>query len=139
MAVEKTKQRTPIFDWQAGEFAVDPQGRVTTATQGAAVAQIAIKALQTRRGAYTIYAAPGEPQRDHKYGSDASAVVAANLDIATQESELKRAAVEALIYDPFILEVNDITLTYLNSDSVEMTADLKSIFDRSQIVEGVSL
>jgi hypothetical protein len=102
--------KTAVFDWEAGEFATDLQGGVVTATGAAAVAQIVIKATQTIRGLFLIYADLDNPALNHKYGNDAPRTAVMQMPDAAKISELKRNIREALIYDPWIRDVTDVEI-----------------------------
>lgn len=111
MATPENEKRTPVFDWITGEFKTDLQGRVVTVTEAEAVAQIVLKAQQTVRGVYLIYGNMEEPELDHTYGSDAENVLqAGDISEDVRIDELKRAAEESVLYDPWILAVEDIEI-----------------------------
>jgi hypothetical protein len=138
----KDNRKTPVFDWETGEFALDLQGRVKTETGAPAVEQIILKAQQTIRGLFLIYAAdPEVPEsQGHTYGSDARRILASALDEDVKLAELERAVREALIYDPWIKDVYDITLTRQgqNDEEVIITATVDHIFGTT-VVEGVTV
>lgn len=120
MAVTDEEKRVPVFDWQRGDFLLDLQGSVVTVTQAEAVEQIVIKAQQTVRGAFLIYANLDDPTLDHVYGNDAASILTAgDLPDDVRMDELKRAAEESLIYDPWITAVEDIVIKRRS----EVTAD----------------
>ena len=133
--------KTPVFDWEKGEFKIDLQGQVVTATEGEAVGQIVLKAQQTTRGLFLIYADPEDPALHHKYGNDSRWVLIEELTEAARISELERAAREALIYDPWITDVRDIKVTrqnYKEKDgqeypAYELTAEVVHIYGVDQI------
>jgi len=105
--------KTPIFDWEKGEFKVDSQGAVLIAEDAQALEQIMIKAQQTPRNTYLIYANPENPELNHKYGSDVFAIMLeSDLTDEERDSEIQRAIKEALVYDPWIKDITDISLTY---------------------------
>ncbi|NIK67942.1 DUF2634 domain-containing protein [Paenibacillus sp. BK720] len=103
--------KTPVFDWDAGDFALDLQRGVRAAIQGEAVAQIILKATQTIRGAFLIYANREQPQLNHKFGSDARYTAVMDITEAARVSEISRNIQDALIYDPWIIGVRDIVIT----------------------------
>lgn len=103
--------KTPVYDWIAGDFAADPQRGIVTATGTAAVEQVIIKATQTIRGVFTIYANLDDPQLDHKYGNDSQWTLRKQMPEASRISELTRNVTEALVYDPWITDVTDIVIT----------------------------
>ncbi|MHB1167339.1 MAG: DUF2634 domain-containing protein [Carboxydocellales bacterium] len=136
--VEEYEKKTPVFDWAKGDFAVDPQRRVVTATEKDAVAQIIIKAQQTVRGVHPIYADTENPDKNHTYGSDVETVLVADLTEAGRLSELERATKDAIIYDPWVTGVYGITINRQGTDKAvaELTAD--TIFGEVSL-EGVNL
>jgi hypothetical protein len=103
-------EKTPVFDWIAGDFATDLQCGVVTATGRDAVEQIVLKATQTIRGLYAIYANLEDPQLDHKYGNDAQWTLIKQMPEVARISELKRNIYEALVYDPWITDVTDLEI-----------------------------
>lgn len=112
MATPDNEKRTPVFDWQAGDFAVDLQGKQLTATVDEAVKQIVLKALQTDRGFFLIYENLEDEELDDAYGSDVADIATrAELPEDVRLDEIKRAIKEALIYDDWITDVYDIVLT----------------------------
>lgn len=147
MATAEKDKRTPVFTWATdqkgtpyGEFQVDPQGRVVTVTRAEAMAQIAIKAQTTARGVYLIYADPANPTKNHKYGNDSFDILRrGNLTEAARIAELKRAIREALIYDPWVKDVRDITVDRIGTAGAEASFTIKSIFDTEVDIKGVPL
>jgi len=137
--VEEYQKKTPVFDWETGDFAVDPQRRVVTVTEEKAVEQVIIKALQTHRAIFLIYADPENADSNHKYGNDVGNVLAANLSDEARLSELERAVKEALIYDPWILDVYDIQVSRQGNNEALASFTIKTIFDREYTFEGVNL
>jgi hypothetical protein len=152
---EEYEKRTPVFDWEAGDFVKDQKGGILTVTEGAAMEQIAIKALNTVRGVYLIYADVEDEDRNHKYGSDVEHVQRQPLSEEVRLEEFKRAVTEALIYDPWITDVTDVTVSRspdplteeerLNplavqgevkaTDAVYISLTLQTIFDREVTIE----
>lgn len=136
-------KKTAVFDWDIGDFKQAIQGAIQTVEDAAALEQVVIKAHSTPRGVFLIYADPANPEKHHKYGSDVIAVaLQPNLTADNRESELKRAIREALIYDPWIKDVIDITLYEQTTDGVtDMYADytLVTVFDTKQQLEGVAI
>jgi hypothetical protein len=133
------KRKSPLFDWENGEF-MTAQGRVLTGTEEQAVQQIIIKAQQTARGLYLIYADTENPALNHKYGSDVHDIlVRRDLTEEVRISELERAVQEAIIYDPWIDEVYDITIERQGSAEVLASFKVKTVYDKEIEVEGVTL
>lgn len=136
MADESVK-RSPVFDWDKGDFVKGPQGEVVTVTGGDALQQVLIKALQTERGAALIYANTDDPDADNKYGNDAGRVLRAEgLSEEARLSELTRAVREAVIYDPWVTGAVDAAVTRLDKDSAEASMTVQTIFDAVRL-EGV--
>lgn len=136
MATPENEKRTPVFDWQAGDFAVDLQGKQTTATGEEAVKQIVIKALQTDRGYYLIYANLEDEELDHAYGNEiADIMTRADLTEDVRKEEIKRAIKEALIFDDWISDAIEITLltrketkTITNSDGSTTETQIDAVY-----------
>ena len=140
MAVPENEKRTPIFDWQRGEFVTDLAGNVATATEEQAVEQILIKAQQTARGLYLIYADVENPENDHKYGSEVMEVLTQReLSEEVRLSELERAITEAIIYDPWVTEVYDVVATRKGTDEVQASLTVRTIFDNEVQLQGVTI
>lgn len=136
---EESEKRTPLFDWEKGEFVLDLNGRVKTATGQKAAAEIIFKAQQTARGVYEIYADVDDPDLNHKYGSEAQDIATRrDLTAGTRLSELQRAMREAIIYDPWVLDAYNFTLTQ-EGDQVYADFWVRTIFDEVLQIEGVNL
>ncbi|MCM3789417.1 DUF2634 domain-containing protein [Domibacillus indicus] len=147
------EQETPVFDWEKGDFALDSRRRVILVKGGEAANQVALKALNTARGKYLIYANIDDEDLDHKYGNDAYEIKKADgLTEEARLNELERATIEALIYDPWITGVTDLVLKrrgapgqygedadHLKEDEVEISFTLQTIFNQDVIIEGVIL
>jgi Protein of unknown function (DUF2634) len=152
-------KRSPIFNWETGEFEVDLQNRVITVTEGAAMEQIILKAQNTARGVYLIYANVDDPDRNHIYGSDTWEVLREpDLPETVRIDELKRAIREAIEYDPWVTEVSEIRISrtpeggqpdelnpaFLSPnipelDAVYCTLTVSTIWDNNVTIEGVQL
>ncbi len=137
------KRKTPVFDWATGDFLADFQRGVVLATGSKAAEQVIIKAQQTRRGIFLIYADVENPALNHKYGSDVHDI-AVRQDISDEVriSEIKRAVREALIFDAWIEDVTDIEV-YKERDTDGVLKDfvkynVKTIYDNVS-VEGVAV
>ena len=50
------KRKVPVFNWLTGDFLVDFQGGVVLAVGSKAAEQVIIKAQQTKRGVFLVYA-----------------------------------------------------------------------------------
>lgn len=155
---EEYEKRTPVFDWEASDFVRDPQGSIVTVTEGAALEQVAIKALNTVRGVYLIYVDVDNEDLNHKYGSDVENVQRQPLSEEVRLDEFKRAVVEALIYDPWIISVDDVVVSRSATplteaekqnpfareevpqlDAAYISLRLRTIFDKDLLLEGVNI
>jgi hypothetical protein len=129
MARPEDEKRTPVFDWEAGDFAVDLMGAQATATGEEAVKQIVIKALETERDVYLIYADWEDEDRHHSYGSEVAEIMTrAELPEDVRDEEIKRAIREALIFEEWINAVTDIELIR-RSDSQTITGEDGNIIE----------
>ena len=129
--------KSPVFDFDKGDFVVDGLGAVQVVEDAEAVAQVAVKALQTERGKYEIYLNRVDEDLNHKYGADIiDVVVRKGLLNEVLMLELKNAVKEALIYDEEITAVSNIEIT-LGIGSVEVSADITTIYDTTTSIEGV--
>ena len=126
----KDTRKTPVFDWEAGEFALDAARKVRTSTGAEAVIEVVTKAQQTIRGAYLIYGADPEVSgsKGHTYGSDVDTVRVSDLPTAAKLSEMERAVKDAIMYDPWVKDVRDITVTRQGSDEALITATIDHIY-----------
>lgn len=138
MATALRSKKSPVFDWAAGEFATDINGKVLIVSEMAAAEQVIIKAEQTTRGRFRIYANPDNELLDHKYGNDAPIILTRpDITDAVRIAELKRAVKEAIIYDPWVKDVVDIAVARQSADEVYIRFTAKTIFDRDITIEGV--
>lgn len=129
--------KSPVFDYDKGDFIIDGLGAVKIVEDAEAVAHVAVKALQTERGKYELYVNVVDPELSHKYGADIiDVVIRRGLPNDILMLELKNAVKEALIYDPEITAVSNITIT-LGNGEVEVSADLSTVYDKVLSIEGV--
>lgn len=139
---EEFERRSPVFDWEIGDFVRDTTGNVVTVTEGQAVEQILIKALQTARGVDLIYANLEDEDLDFKYGSDIPRVIR-DHDISREvkEDEIRRSIEEALIYLDWVESVDDIEFTAIPGkiDAIEVSCSVTTIFDQVITLEGVEV
>jgi hypothetical protein len=138
---EESEKRTPVFDWEIGDFKTDPQGRIVTVTEQEAVEQIAIKAVNTVRGVFLIYGNVDDEDLDHKYGSDVQNVLRAPISEDLRLEELKRAVREALIYDPWVEDVYDVEVTRegVEPDAGYVDLKIRTIFNTEIPLERVTV
>lgn len=136
------KGKTPIFDFEKGEFKTDSQGRVLLAEDAQALEQIVLKVHATPRNVFLVYADLENPELNHKYGSDVFDIMLHTaLTDDERDSEVKRTIKDSLIFDPWIDDVTEIALTYEAVDrAVQVYADysLSTIFDTIN-VKGAAL
>mgnify|MGYP000920901957 CR=1 FL=1 len=150
MAVAVKDKKTPVFDFAKGDFVTDAYGKVTTTTGILAAVPVIIKAQQTPQGRYPIYRNSLDAQFNHKYGNSAWHILTRPfLSDEVRLSELKRAMREAILYDPWVKEVRDMTLArrtakdsldpedkgYADVLAVEFT--VQTIFDEELTLRGV--
>lgn len=125
--------KTPVFDWAKGEFKTDSQGGVVVIENAQALEQIVCKIHATPRGVALIYADPDNSELNHKYGSDVLDIMLhAELSEDERDSEIKRAIKDALIFDPWIDDVTEISLSYEAVDGVMhvyASYELSTVFD----------
>jgi hypothetical protein len=139
---EEFEKRSPVFDWVLGDFARDPGGNVLTVTEGAAVEQIIIKALQTPRGFFDIYGNLEDEDLDHKYGHDIVDILRDHtVSRSVKEDELKRAIEEALVYMDWIesVENTEFSTKAGEPEAVEISCDVTTILDTVIEVRGLSI
>lgn len=130
--------KTPMFDWERGEFVQASSGEVATATGGKSILEIAIKALETERGIFLIYATPNDEETDHKYGSEViSVAIRSDLDEENKIAEVERAIREALVYLDGITDVIDMIVYREGTDSLRANFTLVTDFDEKIVLEGV--
>jgi hypothetical protein len=141
MAIAEADKKSPVFDFEAGEFVLDSQNNVKLAYGKDALPNIIIKASSTPRGVYSVYANVDKPELDHKYGSDVEEI-ATHRELSTQArlSELKRAVTESLEYDTWIESVDSVEVKTQGTDGVLISANLSTIFDDEPLeVKGVKV
>ena len=141
---ENTELRVPVFDFDTGEFVVGLDGTVKNATGSQAVGMVVLKAEQTERGVFPVYGDYENEEENHVYGSDVKAFgICGDYPKDVRMSEVKRAAKEAIAYDPWVVSVDSVTVEEgkdLNGrpcfiENIEFT----DIFRNSVLVEGVEV
>lgn len=138
MVTPLADKKSPVFDWLTGDFSTDINGKVLIVGGAEAAEQIIIKAEQTTRGRFRIYANPDNALLDHKYGNDASIILTRpDITDAVRLSELRRAVKEALIYDPWIRDVVDVVIARQDANDVYVNFTAKTLFDKDVTIEGV--
>lgn len=135
--------KTPVFDWNAGDFKVENRA-VVVVTGTAAVEQVVLKAEATARGVYMIYANLEDPDLHHKYGSDVPELLTrGDMTEDIRISEIKRAVREAIIYDPWVTDVYKVDVySQVDTGGVRRwytSFTMDTIYDTKIPVEGVAL
>lgn len=141
---ENTELRVPVFDFDTGEFVVGLNGTVKTVTGSQAVGMVVMKAEQTERGVFPVYGDYENEEENHVYGSDVKAFgICGDYPKDVRMSEVKRAAKEAIAYDPWVVSVDSVTVEEGKDqngrpcfiEDIEFT----DIFRNSVLVEGVEV
>jgi hypothetical protein len=102
---ENTTKKHFVFDFEAGEFAVDSMNRVVTTEDGEAILKgVVDKILNSERYHHLIYG--------NDYGSEMVDLIKQDYPPDVFESEIKRVVREALIYNPLIDDAQDVTVTH---------------------------
>lgn len=141
---ENTELRVPVFDFDTGEFVVGLDGTVKTVTGSQAVGMVVLKAEQTERGVFPVYGDYENEEENHVYGSDVKAFgICGDYPKDVRMSEVKRAAKEAIAYDPWVVSVDSVTVEEgkdLNGRSCFIeNIEFTDIFRNSVLVEGVEV
>lgn len=137
-------RKTPIFDYDNGEFITGVGGVVKTAIGAEAVAEIAQKALNTQLGKFSVYGNYDDFSKNHIYGSRVHDIaVRQDLPEAVRLSEIERETAEALKYDPRIKEVTTVDVYKdrdANGDMCYFTdITLVTYFNKQVEVKGVKV
>lgn len=137
-------RKTPIFDYDTGEFALGVGGTIKTAVGADAVLHIAQKALNTQLGKHSVYGNFEDFTKNHIYGSRVHDVaVRKDLPEAVRVSEIERETEEALKYDPRIKQVVSVgvyTDRDENGDMCYFTDVVITTYHNKQIeVKGVKI
>lgn len=99
-------RKTPVFDWQAMDFATGIGGVVVTATGIKAAAQTVMKAQLTQLGKFSVYGDLENPSKNHIYGSRVHDVaVRSDIPRAVRLSEMEREAKETAAADSWVKSV----------------------------------
>lgn len=137
-------RKTPIFDYDNGEFVTGVGGVVTTTTGADAVAIIVQKALSTELGKFSIYGNYDDYNKNHIYGSRVHDVaVRQELPASVRLSEIERETEEAIKYDPRIKTVDTVHVYQDRDDSGEMCyftdVTVTTYFNKQVEVKGVKI
>lgn len=136
--------RVPVFNFDTGEFVVGLDGAVKTVVGSQAAAIIAVKAEQTERGVFPVYGDYEDEEENHVYGSEVKAFgICGDYPKSVRLSEVKRAAEEAIAYDPWITSVDSVEViegTDKNgSPCFIVNIEFTDIFRNDVLVEGVEV
>ena len=136
--------RVPVFDCDTGEFVTGLDGTVKTVTGSEAVGMIAVKAEETERGVFPVYGDFENEEENHVYGSDVKAYgICGDYPKDVRLSEVKRAAEEAIAYDPWITSVDNVSVEEGEDKNGTLcfivNIEFTDIFRNSILVEGVEV
>ena len=137
-------RKTPIFDFDTGEFVLGVAGTIQTATGAKAVAIIAQKTLNTQLGKFTVYGNYEDFTKNHIYGSRVQDVATRReLPEAVRISEIERETKEALRYDPRIKNIVSVSVTKdydKNGEPCYFTdTEIETYFNNTVEVKGVKI
>ena len=141
---ENNDLRVPVFDFDTGEFVIGLDGVVETVTGSQAVGVIAVKAEQTERGVFPVYGNFEDEEENHIYGSDVKAYgICGEYPEDVRLSEVKRAAEEAIAYDPWVVSVDSVTVEKGEDKEGRpcfiVDIEFTDIFRNAVLVEGVEV
>lgn len=142
--MEESELLVPVFDFDKGEFVVGLDGNVKTVTGSEAAGMVAVKAESTERGVFPVYGDFEDEDNNHVYGSDVKAFgIQGDYPKSVRMSEMKRAAEEAIAYDPWVESVDEVTVTEgtdkSGNDCYIIDIEFTDIFQNSVLVEGVEI
>jgi phage baseplate assembly protein W len=103
------------FDFDTGDFVLNPIGKVATANELDAYIEWCQKALLTPRYWYPIYS--------RNYGSEFKDLIGRGLTSEAIESEIKRMVTETLMVDPRTAAVDNFSFTW-ESDTVSFICEV---------------
>ncbi|WP_231967697.1 DUF2634 domain-containing protein [Thermanaeromonas toyohensis] len=106
------------FDFEAGEFVLTPNGKVTETQDVEAWLEWCSKALRTARYKYLVYS--------RNYGQEYEELIGKGLTRAAIESEIKRITEETLKVDPRTAGVKNFTFTWDNG-AVYFTCEVSNV------------
>ena len=113
----RTYSRSWKFDFDKGDFVLDPTGRVVEADSYTAWVQWCQKTLLTQRYRYLAYSSD--------YGSEYENLIGKPYTRAAIESEIQRMTKEALLVNPYTQSVDNFTFEW-KDDSVYFTCTITS-------------
>ena len=105
---------------------------------------IAVKAEETERGIFPVYGDFENEEENHVYGSDVKAYgICGDYPKDVRISEVKRAAEEAIAYDPWITSVDSVSVEEGEDKNGTpcfiVDIEFTDIFRNSILVEGVEV
>lgn len=113
--------KTPLFDWNKGEFIVNRYRRIETAEEGEALKMVIEKAVRTARNKYLIYS--------DKYGNDAFETRKLDLPLEVKEKEIAQDIREAVEYDYRVKGLTGLSVSF-TGDLITVEYEVISIFDK---------
>ncbi|WKV08207.1 DUF2634 domain-containing protein [Thermoanaerobacterium sp. CMT5567-10] len=130
--IEQTEQITKYgksvkFDFEKGEFIIDPTGRLSEVEGAEAWLEWCKKALNTERYRYVIYS--------HNFGEEFDTLIEQHLNKQANESEIRRMATECLMANPFTKSVDNFTFTWEN-DTCYFTCEITNSTDETVTLRG---
>jgi len=113
---------TWVFDFDAGEFAIIPPGRVKPITDDRLTTFLewARKAIITARYRYPVY--------DDQYGSELESLLGDSLPRGIADNELRRMVDDCLRADPRTADVRDISIDWTDPEAPVVSCTLVSIW-----------
>lgn len=112
--------KSPVFDFDAGEFVFDSFHRIKTVEGAQAIGQVIEKAVRTARNKFLIYSG--------KYGCEAQATKRLNLPLSVKKKEIVQDIRDAIIYDYRILKVVNLSAEITEKDMLEVEYLVTTIF-----------
>lgn len=152
MATAIKDKKTPVFDFKTGEFMTDDHGRILTTGGILGAVVVIMKAQQTPRATHPVYRNAINTRLNHKYGNSAWHILTRpDLTEEVRLSEMKRAMREAILYDPWVLEVYNMSIVRRSVnerpvrdgskqtpvDVLDTEFTVRTIFDEELTVRGV--
>jgi hypothetical protein len=111
--------KTPLFDFQKGEFFMDNSGRIPTDDGLQGMENLIEKVHRTARNTYVIYS--------DAYGTEEQDVLTEKNPEEIRQMRVKEAIRDCLIYDDRIIDIGPIELQRL-SDGYVAIYEIETIF-----------
>lgn len=115
------------FDFETGEFALTPTGRIAVAADTEAWLQWCAKALLTERYRYLVYS--------RGYGQEFDSLMGLGLPREAAESEIARIATETLMADPRTAAVRNFKFSW-ERDRCDFTCEAANVRDETGTLQG---